>query len=394
MMNHKRKYLIAPLAAAVIAAFAGAAHADALTSPTPITGMTAITGYCYSLGPIATPSDMDTLTSNVDNAVQEFSAIVQSGVQQQTLAERNLMNQQLQSETATLRNLFITQAQQDYADQVGGINAQSDACTIEDQASKTVAGLNAARAFVAGITKPAPLTGSAAAGANIGAPTVAQQIAPVDNTSAQMAALAKQPVKQWNSSVITQSGGSAADVTAAIAHAVNPIPTKGIPNSALNTNPGLMWQAHAVVNSAQTSLATNALAIQYEGHDATIDGSTAISTLTQDLGGNATTAANVAGITSSGTISPDALFRVLVAGWGKNPTFSDAVRNGGDVWQVKKQAQMLAAKLWADQRINTLLERVVTLQAAMLAQDAEGMVHKVNATQADMTQQTARGLGQ
>jgi hypothetical protein len=361
---------------------------------TPIVTGTKIAGKCSSLGMVATPQNISTLSSSVSSGITDMASVLKAGQLEQVAAEKNLLNQQLQALSSSYKSLAAAQSKQQYLDQTTGANLLEDNCTRQSQAPSTAKGLDAAKAFKDKTTKASPLKGQipiscSGSSCTIQYPTASpsplDQIAPVSNAEQATKALSTTPPVQWDAATLTSPAASDTDVQATIAHSVVPVPRRGIPDAQLNTTAGLHWNASAQIDRVQTSLAIDTLALVASNHRPTIDSSGA-----QDLWAQSGLPGNVPNV-ANGKISPFDFFDSLVQGWYNSPVFSANVKVKDDTWQIKQVAMMMATKLWARQRENELLERAVALQAAELSRRTESDVAAVNQSRDATIDQTIRG---
>lgn len=360
---------------------------------TPVTTGTGITGYCYSLGMVATPQNLSTLSTNVSNGITDLASVLKAGQLEQIAAEKNLLNQQLQALSDTYRKLAAAQSKQQYLDETSGTNALDSNCVDQVQASSTSIGIADANSFAKMSNKASPITGQVpvtCTGTNCkvqykeSSPPPADQIAPVSNVDQAIMALATTPPPQWVAGTLTDPAASDDDIKAAIAHSVAPMPRRGIPDALLNSNAGLNWNAAAQIDRVQTTLAIDTLTQVAKDHRPTIAGPGAQNTWSQSgLPGT------VPGMVN-GKISPADFFSTLTQGWYNSPMFSANIKVKDDTWQIKQVALMMAAKLWARQRENDLLERAVAIQAAELAHRTQADVDRVNQARANAVDQSIR----
>lgn len=361
---------------------------------TPIVVGTGIAGYCESLGMVATPQNMSTLSTNVSNGITDLASVLKAGQLEQIAAEKNLLNQQLQALSSTYHDLAAAESKQQYLDETTGANSIERSCIDQSQAASTAQGLAAVKSFADKSTQAAPITGQVPVTCSDGNctikystanPSPADQIAPVSNVDQATQALAKTPPQQWVAKTLTDPASSDADVQAAIAHSVAPMPRRGIPNDQLNTPAGLHWNATAQINRVQTTLAIDTLVEVAKDHRPTID-SSGVQTMWNQFGlpGTVPNATN-------GKISPSDLFDALTQGWYNSPVFSANVKVKDDTWQIKQVALMMSAKLWAKQRENDLLERAVAMQAAELAHRTESDIESINQARGSAIDQVIRG---
>lgn len=382
------------LAVAVLA-FCAASPGVALDMiPVPIAAGTSIHGKCQSGGMIATPGNVETLLTSVALGTEVMATVIHAAQLQQIAALKNMTNQLNQSQADFSRKLEASRSEQRYLDQTTGINAVDSGCDDQAQASKTAQGLQAARAFKTGVTSTksggsggvktvkASSVGNASGAAKSG---VQPLISPVDNIAQATVALSETPEAQWESATLTNPKASDDDVAAVIAHMASPMPKKGISGSDTGAS-SVSWKTDATVDFARSTLAVNALSLVAEGHRATVDTS-GIRQEWQDSG------VNMGVLEFSGNnLSPNDVFSAYVQQWYSGQGFINDVQIKGDAWQLRQQARMMAAKLWALDRGNALLERVVAMEAVMLAKDAQVYIDRANESAALATGQSARGV--
>jgi hypothetical protein len=217
---------------------------------TPIVTGTKIAGKCSSLGMVATPQNMSTLSYSVSTGITDMASILKAGQLEQIAAEKNLLNQQLQALSSSYKSLAAAQSKQQYLDQTTGANLLEDNCTRQSQAPSTAKGLDAAKAFKDKTTKASPLKGQipiscSGSSCTIQYPTASpsplDQIAPVSNVEQATKALATTPPVQWDAATLTSPAASDTDVQATIAHSVVPVPRRGIPDEIGRASCGERW---------------------------------------------------------------------------------------------------------------------------------------------------------
>jgi len=364
--------------------------------PVPIAAGTSIHGKCHSGGMIATPGNVDTLTTSVALGTEVMATVIHAAQLQQIAALKNLTNQLNQSQADFARTLEASKAEQRYLDQVTGINAVDSGCDEQAQATKTAHGLQTAQAFRTGVTSTKSGGGAGGGvktvkGSSVGGSSgtakngVQPLIAPVDNIAQATVELSKTPEAQWEAATLTNPKAGDDDVAAVIAHMASPMPKKGI--SGTDTGAASVgWKAESTVDFARSTLAVNALSLVAEGHRATVDTSD-IRKEWQDSG------VNMNALDFSGNnLSLNDVFSAYVQQWYSGQGFINDVQTKGDAWQMRQQARMMAARLWAMNRGNALLERVVAMEAVMLAKDAEVYADSANTSTTVAAEQAARGV--
>lgn len=376
------------LALAIGVSLSSSAFASGFT-PAPITTGTNVAGYCHSAPQVSTTSNVSTLGSNINSAISEMGSDLQKEMEKQIQSQKNLMNQYLQSFTDFLKKEAAAKLQKKYIDQTSLASTVSDGCDRQSEAGSVSSGLAASKAFKSTADAPATTKTSAPSGSNLSSTSANEQIVPVDNVSKAISALAKTVVadpKQWSANTVFDPTASDSDVTAAIAHMVEPMPKKGITDSMLNQPNAQAWLAANKVDQASTSLAVEALSLVSMGYRPTIDAST---------GDKVWNAAGFSGTMPGevgGKISPMDEYSAKVQEWYNSPQFSADVKVKDETWQIKQQAMMMAAKLWAGQRENQLLERMVSIQSAMNAHNAKALTDSTNAARDVTVSQSLRGV--
>lgn len=358
-------------------------------TPTPITTGTSVVGSCNSTPQVSTADNVTTVGGNINDAISTMGGDLQQEMEKQIHSQTNLMNQYLQSFAVFLKKEAAAKLQKKYTDQNSIANTVSDGCDRQSYAGSVAAGTASAKAFKSAVDAPATTKTSAPAGSNLGSPSANEQIVPVDNVSKAISALAKtidSNPKQWVGTTIFDPTASDADVTSAIAHLVDPMPKKGITDSMLNQPNSQAWLAADKVDQASTSLAVEALSLVSSGYRPTIDASS---------GDKVWAAAGFSGTMPGevgGKISPMDDYSAKVQEWYNSPQFSADVKVKDETWQLKQQAMMMATKLWAGQRENQLLERMVSIQAAMNAHNAKALTDSTNASRDVAVSQSLRGV--
>lgn len=333
------------------------AQADAF-NPAPIAGGTAISGLCMSMGQIATPSNMSSLSNHITDAIKKMGNVLRSGQQEQIKAQQNLMNEDFQKRVEILKKLLATKQQLRYQMQTTGVNKVVNNC----------ADGSIAKAMQDGAKKAVQSKKDMSDNVDKG---VAPTTNPIGKMNLRMVDFVP---SQWDSTTLNNSEASDEDVQKTIEHLVAPSKVASLSKDQENTPNGQAWKAAENVASSKISLAKQSLLDSAFGDRPTID-ATDIKKRWSDAG--MTEPADPYGLSKDKTkISPDGLFKSYVALRYANETHNNDINTKGETWQVKQYAITLAQRLYSEQRQVKLLQDMVAMQSASLANNLKpSLVH-------------------
>lgn len=323
------------------------AQAD-VWSPGSVGGGATIRGKCGSTGQIATTANVHAAERNIELAILEMGRVLASGQTQQIEADKNLQNQMLQASAAFDKDAAAARARARYLDQTTGANAVDRACENASLAERARVGGAAAERWRSQAT----------------AAITARQRPATDRLAAKYEK-AKTPESQWKAATLTDPLAAESDVRAAIEHLVSPFPPQAVTPD--DTPAGDRYKALTATHQLRRSLANEALTAVAMMHRPAISAETINQAWAEDGMPDVPPGRSEDGawISQMGLLT--AQDRLTYS----NPEFHRDIQVKDEVWQIKQYAISLSRKIHAQQAENALLERVLALQAALLAKDLE-----------------------
>ncbi len=336
------------------------AHASAFPATSPSVGAgTSVAGNCQSTGgQIATPQNLSSASSNLNDAIKAAGQAINAQQVAQTNAFTNDLTALSRQEWTAIKAFVAAYEAARYTDDVTGPNQQPNAtasglpqgCAMSSLAGSVATGMST--------TKVAQQQLQA---------TVAKTVAPAPSHEAAVASAAKAASDAFSATSImppASSPVSPASAAAYIAMAVAPVPPTSVPASAHNTNAGQMALAQTNTLTARQSLAAETLSYIAAQHEATID-----DTQAKQMWSNAGFSGNLPEDSAS-KISMDGLLQVMVNSRYANQNFYTALQDGGQAYALRTYAYELSAQLQIQQQQVAMLQRIVALNAAMLSAHA------------------------
>lgn len=362
-----------------LAALATSAQAASfLPSTLPSVGAgTSIAGNCTSTGgDIATPQNLSNASTNLNAAIEQAGESITIAQNAQAAAFSKSLQALLDVQRQGLRNFIAAYEAAKYTTDTLGPNAQPTAaaanlpqgCNMSAMAQSAAAGFTAMSAQKQSIMQ-----------------RVGQATAPVDSPAKAIASAAQASSAALSPSSIlpdNQKPTDAASAAAYIAMAVAPFPPASVPANQLQTPGGVIAQAQINTWTARKNLAAEALSAVAQLHIPTVDATQAQSTW------KAAGFSGPAPESSNGKISMNGLLQVLVDSRYANEQFYTALQSGGQAYALRSYAYELSAQLAIQQQQIAMLQRIVALNAAMLAQQTSALNGKMDELRAHAMSQS------
>lgn len=333
-------------------------------SPSSIGGGATIRGKCGSSGQVATSSNINSAERNIESAILEMGKVLASGQSQQIQAEKNLYNQLLQEQSAFDKQAVAAKARSRYLDQTTGANAIETACGDQAQAMQTRTGLAAAERWRSQATA-----------------AITERQAPARDPARVKREKANTPEQQWKAVTLMDPEAAEIDVRALIEHLVSPFPAQAVTPD--DSPSGDRYRALAATHQLKRSLANEALTMVAASYRPAVSADL----INHAWQANAMPDVPPGRSEDGAWISQMGLLTAQDRLSYSNPNFHQDVQVKGETWQVKQYALSLSRKVQIQQAENAVLERILALQASLLAKDMQGEIEALDALRQDALRQ-------